>query len=376
MYEQSTKRIIAVAFAAVATTSVPSASRRALTTLFGSEPISALLPGLLFVGALAGLAFAVNRWREVISALVVAVVLGAITANLGVIPTRCRPGLSFAAKKFLRVGVVLLGFRLTLGQIGDLGPKGLGLVVVVVALTFGTTQWIGRRLGLPPTLSLLVATGFSICGASAIAAMRGITPEAEDEDVAYSIALVTICGTLAIFTLPTVGRWLGFQGSTLGSWIGASVHDVAQTVATAAQGDADTKTTAIVVKLTRVVLLAPLVAGMSLWRRRQSAQTEVISTTAAAGSKTAMKRPPIIPLFVAGFLAAIAVRTTGWIPAQTLKNIKAAETTLFAAALVGLGTGVELSKLRRIGSRPLVLGLLSWLLIATVSAVGVNVLDL
>jgi uncharacterized integral membrane protein (TIGR00698 family) len=370
----------------VVPTPIPSASQigpvglrskahRALISLFGSEPISVLIPGFAFVAVLAALAFSVNRWREVISALVVAVVLGAITANLGVIPTRCRPGLTFAAKKLLRLGVVLLGFRLTLGQIGDLGPKGLGLVLVVVGLTFGATQWLGRRLGLSPTLSLLVATGFSICGASAIAAMRGITPEAEDEDVAYSIALVTICGTLAIFTLPTVGRWLNFTGATLGSWIGASVHDVAQTVATAAQGDADTKTTAIVVKLTRVVLLAPLVAGMSLWRRR-SPHTHVVLDGEVSPVPAATKRPPILPLFVIGFLAAIVLRTTGWIPPAVLKRVKTAETILFAAALVGLGAGVELTKLRRIGSRPLVLGLLSWLLIATVSAVGVNVLGL
>ncbi len=263
------------------------------------------------------------------------------------------------------MAVVLLGFRLTLSQIGDLGPKGLALVVVVVALTFFGTQWLGRRLGLSRPLSLLVATGFSICGASAIAAMRGVTPDAEDEDVAYAIALVTLCGSLAIFVLPAVGRLIDFHGATLGSWIGASVHDVAQTVATAAQGGPETRTTAIVVKLTRVVLLAPLVAGMSLYLRRRGAAP-------AAGTA----RPPVLPLFVAGFLAAIAIRSTGVLPTRVLADIKTVETVLFAAALVGLGAGVEVAKLRRIGARPLVLGLSSWALIAVASAVGVSVLGL
>lgn len=340
-------------------------------TVLGTERPRTLVPGLLLVGVLAAVSFGVNRWREVISALVVAVLLGAVSANLGVIPATCRPGLGFASRKLLRVGVVLLGFRLTLSQIGDLGPKGLFLVVVVVTLTFFSTQWLGRRLGLSAPMSLLVATGFSICGASAIAAMRGVTPEAEDEDVAYAIALVTLCGTLAIFALPPIGRLIGFHGATLGSWIGASVHDVAQTVATAAQGGNDTKTTAIVVKLTRVVLLAPMVAGMSLYRRR----TKRVAPNGASSTSSA-KRPPILPLFVAGFLAAILVRSAGWLSTDALRNIKTVETILFASALVGLGAGVEVAKLRRIGPRPLALGLSSWLLIAVVSAVGVSMLGL
>jgi uncharacterized integral membrane protein (TIGR00698 family) len=349
---------------------------RLVPVALGTDAPATLLPGLALVAALASIAFAVHRWHDVISALVVAVLLGAMAANLGAIPAACRPGLAFAAKKLLRIGVVLLGFRLTLDQIGDLGPKGLSLVAVVVALTFTGTQWLGRRLGLSPSLSLLVATGFSICGASAIAAMRGVTPEAEDEDVAYSIALVTLCGTLAIFTLPPVGRLIGFHGATLGSWIGASVHDVAQTVATAAQGGADTKTTAIVVKLTRVVLLAPMVAGVSLARRRRSRTSGADGGATIADGRRAATRPPVLPLFVAGFLAAIAVRSTGWIAADVQRQIKAVETILFAAALVGLGAGVEVTKLRRIGPRPLALGLLSWLLIAVVSAAGVAVLGL
>jgi uncharacterized integral membrane protein (TIGR00698 family) len=339
-----------------------------MTSVLGTDRPRTLIPGLGFVAVCAALAFGVNRWREVISALVVAVVLGALAANLGIIPSMCRPGLAFASRKLLRIGVVLLGFRLTFSQIRELGPKGLSLVVVVVTITFFGTQWLGRRLGLSPALSLLVATGFSICGASAVAAMRGVTPEADDEDVAYAIALVTLCGSLAIFILPAIGRVMGFRDATLGSWIGASVHDVAQTIATAAQGGADTKTTAIVVKLTRVVLLAPLVLGVSVWRRR--------GQSAAVASAATVKRPPLLPLFVIGFLCAIAIRSTGWLSSRVTADIKSVETLLFAAALVGLGAGVDIAKLRRIGGRPLALGLSSWALIALISAIGVQLLGL
>ncbi len=344
---------------------------------WGPEPLRILAPGLALVAAVAGVAFAVHERAPVVSAHVVAVALGVVLANTGKIPGHFQAGISWAGKKLLRAGVVLLGFRLTVSDIAKLGPRGLALVIGVVACTFFGTQWFGRRLGLSATMSLLVATGFSICGASAVAAMRGVVPEADDEDVATAIALVTICGTLAILVLPIVGPKLGFHGATLGSWIGASVHDVAQTVATASAASANVanvdvakaiKGGATLVKLTRVVLLAPLVTGVSLHRRRRGTNTEDREWVGA--------RPPLIPLFVACFLGVIVIRSFGVVSTSTLTRIKDVETLLFAAAMVGLGAGVRISKLKKVGFRPLVLGLGSWVLIAAVSALGVTVLGI
>lgn len=343
---------------------------RLLESCWGPEPLQILAPGLGIVSVVAATAFGINRVVPVVSALVVAVLLGAILSNIGKIPGHYQAGISWSGKKLLRVGVVLLGFRLTLSDIASLGPRGLGLVVLVVACTFFGTQWLGRRLGLSPSLSLLVATGFSICGASAVAAMRGVTPEADDEDVIYAIALVTICGTLAIIVLPIVGPKLGFSGTSLGSWIGASVHDVAQTIATAsAVGGDEVKEAATVVKLTRVVLLAPLVTGVSLARRRRV-------STGTIDPEWHGTTPPIMPLFVGCFLLAIALRSIGFIPTDVLRIIKIIETLLFAGALVGLGAGVRLAKLAKVGVRPLILGLASWVLIAAISALGVHFIGL
>ena len=266
----------------------------------------------------------------------------------------------FAAKSLLRLGIVLLGFQLSLTQVRELGTPGLVLVGVVVGVTFFGTQWLGRRMGLSSGLSLLVATGFSICGASAIAAMRPVS-DANDDDMAYAIALVTICGSLAIFVLPPVAKLIGFEGAQFGSWVGASVHDVAQTVATASSGNDIAQHSAIIVKLTRVMLLAPLVAGVSIVRRR---------TTESSA------RPPLIPIFIVGFLAAITINSVFDLPQTLASDIKWAEKSLLAAALVGLGAGVDIRKLRAIGVRPLVLGLLSWVLIAVLAAIGVKILNI
>ena len=316
--------------------------------------VRVLLPGLALVAAGAAAAFGLHGLVPEVAALVIAVVLGMVVANLGLHRAVLRPGTGFAAKRLLRVGVVLLGFQLAAGDIARLGGPGLGVVALVVTVTFFGTQWLGRRLGVSPALSLLTATGFAICGASAIAAMRGAV-DAEEEEVAFAIALVTLCGTLSIALLPVLQGPLGLSDEEFGSWSGAAVHDVAQVVATASTAGAAALAAAVVVKLTRVVLLAPLVAGVSFRQRR----------------RTAVPRP-ILPLFVLGFLATMGVRSSGVLGGGALGALEDAKTVVFAAALFGLGTGVQLTRLRRLGGRPLLLGLVSWLLVASVAYGGVR----
>jgi uncharacterized integral membrane protein (TIGR00698 family) len=327
------------------------------------------ITGLAVAAAVVVVAFAVHRRSTAVSPLVISVAIGVLLTNLGLIGPRMRSGLTFAAKRLLRIGVVLLGTQLAARNVIDLGGPGLIVVLVVVTGTFFGTQWLGRRLGLSAPLSLLVATGFSICGASAVAAMEPLSG-AEEEDVTYAIAMVTLCGSLAIAILPLVNRlWLRLDDATFGSWVGASVHDVAQTVAAASAVSDKAREAAVIVKLTRVVLLAPLVAGVSMWRRRSG---KADSTGTADSTVNADSRPPILPLFVVGFLAAIALRSTGWLPKPTIKTLKSVEQILLAIALVGLGTGVQWAKLRKVGGRPLILALASWTFIAVVSLVGVK----
>lgn len=337
-------------------------------------PTRAQVPGLGLAGLVVAIAFALERLVKaqtpiVLSPLVAAVLIGALLTNLGLVPAAARPGLQYAARRLLRIGIVILGLQLSFTKLRDLGLKGVGLVLVTTTVTFFGTQWLGKRLGLSPGLRLLVATGFSICGASAVAAMRPVSG-ADDDDTVYAIGLVTICGSLAIAVLPSIGHVLGFSDVRFGTWVGASVHDVAQTVATAASRSSDAaREAAIVVKLTRVVLLAPLVAGVSVWRRRRDTGLDAVVTGAAAA-----KRPPIIPAFVAGFLAMVMLNSAVKLPAEFLHQAKNVERILLAAALVGLGAGVDVGKLRAIGPRPLILGLASWVLIATMTAAGVVVL--
>ncbi len=316
------------------------------------------LPGLAVVAVVAVVATLLARLSSSVSPLVAGVVLGAVVANTVPVPDRLAPGLEFCARQVLRAGVVLLGLRLSLGDLAGLGLNGLVVVAGVVTLTFIGTQWLARRLGVGPDLGLLVATGYSICGASAIAAMDGVI-DADEEETAYAITLVTLCGTLSIAVLPLIAGMVDLSGAAFGTWVGGAVHDVGQVVATASHDGDRALEAATVVKLTRVVLLAPLVALVALRRR------SVVST---AGVDT--KHPPLLPLFVIGFLVAILVRSSGVLGDDVLGWAGDVEKLLLTVALVALGFGVRVSKMRRLGGRPLVLGMFAWVLVAGTAYVG------
>lgn len=319
-------------------------------------PIAAA-PGIALVVAVATVAWLASTTVDQLSPLVAGIVLGAVVANTVGVPARCATGTRFAARALLRWGIVLLGLRLSLGDLAGLGPDGLVVVAAVVTVTFFGTQWIARRAGVSDDLGLLVATGYSICGASAIAAVDGVVG-ADEEEVAYAVSLVTLCGTLSIAVLPLLGSIVGVGGATFGTWVGGAVHDVGQVVATAAHEGDEALAAATVVKLTRVVLLAPLVALVAVRARRRS--------DAVAGER----RPPVVPLFVAGFLAAIVVRSSGLLSTGSLDVAATAEKVLLTAALVALGTGVDVRRLRRLGGRPLAVGMVAWALVAGSAALG------
>lgn len=310
------------------------------------------LPGLAVVAVAVAAAFVLSSLVDA-SPLVVGVAMGVIVANLGLVRPTFAPGLAVAAKPLLRLGVVLFGLRVSMDEVRSLGVAGAVGVVAVVVLTFVGVRVLARLFGLSNGMGLLVATGYSICGASAVAAMAPLS-DADEEETAYAIGLVTMFGSLSIVTLPVVGRLLGLGDETFGVWSGAAVHDVGQVTATAAAYSGAALATATLVKLTRVAMLAPLV--LAVGARRRSARAE--SSTAGAPNV------PLVPWFVVGFLATVAVRAADVLSADTLAVARDVEQVLLTCGMLGLGTGVVVSRLRRLGGRPLLLGAVSWVLVA------------
>ncbi len=315
-------------------------------------------------GLAALVAWGVHAAVPAVPLLTAAVLLGIVVGQLPVLRPALTgvlaPGLTLASHSLMRLGVVLLGLKLSLVDIIALGWVTITSTVLIVLLTFFGTLWLGRRVGLPGHQPLLIATGFAVCGASAIGAMSGVV-KAKDRDTATPVALVTLCGTLAIGVLPLLWHPLGLTDLQFGHWVGAGVHDVGQVVATAQIAGSAALAVAVVVKLTRVLMLAPLVASVAVYERRR----------AGSSGRTA-GRPPVVPLFVAGFLAMVLVRTVVPVPPAVLDTADLVQTVLLAMALFGLGTAVRLTDLVRTGGRALGVGLASWLLIAVLALAAVQ----
>jgi uncharacterized integral membrane protein (TIGR00698 family) len=318
--------------------------------------VVSLVPGLLAAAGAVGLALAVHALAPSLPAMTMAVVFGLLAANLpgpaAWTAGAGRPGLDFAGKHLMRSGIVVLGLKVSLVDVLGLGWPALLLITGVVLAAFTGTYGISRLFGLPAPVSLLIATGFSICGASAIGAMAAVR-RIRQEDTVLPVALVTLCGTLAIGVLPLLIRPLGLGPEQFGAWAGASVHDVGQVVATAQTAGTAALAAAVVVKLTRVVLLAPLTAAAGFHHR--------YGPDALPGGAG---RPAVVPLFVVGFLALAALRTTGWLPPAVLDAAAVLQDLLLGMALFGLGSAVRVGQLLHTGARALLAALASWLLIA------------
>jgi uncharacterized integral membrane protein (TIGR00698 family) len=289
-----------------------------------------------------------------LSAMLVAVILGVLWRNLAPVPVILEPGIGVAAKRVLRWGVVLLGLQLSLPQILQLGPGVLVTVVAAVGVTFAATLGLGRLLGVDRDLRVLIAGGFSICGAAAVAGVQGAV-RATQEKVAAAVALVVLFGSVMIGVMPLLVGGLGLTDGEAGTVIGGATHEVAQVVAAGGiAGGGSILAVAVSVKLARVVLMAPVVAGVSLARRRTSQET------------VGGKRPPLVPLFVLGFVAMVLVATTGWVPGPALEVVKWIQQFLLATAMFALGLGVHVKSLLGLGLRPLLLGLCATIVILAV----------
>ncbi|HEX5542212.1 MAG TPA: putative sulfate exporter family transporter [Micromonospora sp.] len=319
------------------------------------------VPGLAVTAAGVAGALVVHHLLPAVSPLMGGLILGAAITNLGLNHPLLHPGLRVAARRLLRAGIVLLGLQLVVAQMLALGAPVLLLTLIVTAVTFLATNWLGRRMGLSTGRSLLVASGFSICGASAIAAVAATT-DSDDDDVMTAVALVTLAGSLAIVALPPLIDMAGLDAAGFGVWAGASGPEVAQVVAIAGAVGPAALAPAVLVKLTRVTLLAPLLLALGLWQRR------------GAVRMPSAKPPPLIPLFVVGFLAAMGLRSLGVVPAGLLGPARTLQTMLLTAAMFGLGSSVRLASLLRTGRHSLSLGLAAMLLVTTVAYVGLRVI--
>lgn len=340
----------------------PAAGHTTIRSTRNSPSVLNNLPGVALAAAIAAVAFLLRHIHGMatFSPMILAIVIGMAFHNIVGTPSLARPGIAFSLRRLLRAAIVLLGFQLTAVQVASMGLRGLLIVTISLTATFAFTVWAGRTLGVGRKLAELIAAGTSICGASAIIATNTVT-EAHDEDVAYAIACVTIFGSIAMFAYPLLPSLLHLDPQAYGLWSGASIHEIAQVVAASFQNGQRAGEIGTMVKLSRVMLLAPVVIVLNMKSRL------------AASSTSEKAVSPPVPWFVVGFIALVGLNSLVVLPADARRAITTLTTFLLSIALAAMGLETDVSRLYAKGIRPAMLGALAFLFIATFSFILIKV---
>lgn len=315
--------------------------------MISGQTLKNLLPGLAVsigvavVSSLAGRLEEALFGRAWLEPLVLAILFGALFANIVRLPENYSAGIRFGAKEVLELAVALLGLSLSAQALEKLGISLLVGIPLLVSMSILCGYWISRRLRLGRRLSLLVATGNSICGNSAIAAVAPIIG-AKREEVAAAISLTAIVGVVVVLILPLFGLAFGLSRTAYGVFTGLTVYAVPQVIAAAAPYGQQSIVLATLVKLARVIMLGPLTFFVSLAMRYWGG---------AVHEAAPRSRPPLIPWFVIGFAVLAFARALALVPPPVLAVLGTASTTLTIVAMAALGLGVDARALRAVGPR-------------------------
>jgi uncharacterized integral membrane protein (TIGR00698 family) len=315
-----------------------------------------------------------------ISGVPVAIVLGLLLRNLLPLPAWLNPGLRFCVTSILRLGIVLVGIRLSAFDVLRLGLAGLPVVVAAIATGLAFVTWFNRRLGLPPRLGTLLAAGTSICGVTAIVSTAPAI-EADEREVAYAVANVVAFGLFGMLVYPYLAHVLLQRSETVGLFLGTAVHDTSQVVGAALTyrqmyADDVVLRVATVTKLTRNLFLAAVIPVLTWMHLR--------GQHASAGARPRTTWRSLVPLFVVGFVSMAVVRTIGdallqesgtafglWDQAAwtRLTNVVGdfwASRMFLGTAMAAVGLNTSVAVFRGVGAKPFLVGLAGALVVGAV----------
>ncbi len=288
------------------------------------------------------------------SPLILAILIGVAVGNIIKFPDSFKPGITFALKKVLRVAIVFLGFRLTFQNIMEVGLEGLIIDTIMLLGTFFIGVYFSTKIfKLDSSMGYLLASGSSICGASAVLATSAVV-KSEMHHTAMAVATVTIFGTISMFLYPAVykaGLLLDFNDLLYGLWTGATVHEVAQVVAAGFTISEVAGNTATIAKLTRVMMLAPLLIILSIYLAKKHS---------LHGATVSLREIPI-PYFVFGFIAMVGVNSIGIFPQNITHVINVIDTFLMTVAMAAMGIETNINKMKGVGMKPIYVALIMFI---------------
>ncbi len=319
-----------------------------------------ILPGLIFTLAVAAAAIvftnqlAVNE-EKVISEVVIAIIFGLLIRALIKIPAVFASGVEFCFNKIIKVAIVLMGLNFSIAAVFRTGLSVFAVIIISIIAAMILMELMWRLLNIRPSLARLIGVGTAICGTSAIIASAPIIDEAEDSDITYAVATITIFGLLAIFVYPVIGSFLQLTEFQYGRWVGVAIHETAQVLAAGFAIGNEAGEVATIVKLTRTIMLLPLIFIFVQVGQRGRASDQVVSRILSA-----------FPVFILGFLGLAVLKTVGdiilidsdlWI--TTLTAFNQLTKFLIVVAMAGVGLTTDLTKIKKLGLKPLISGLVA-----------------
>ena len=305
-------------------------------------PLGGVGPGLLASALIGGAAGLVATWTSG-PIMLFALLFGIALNFLGKIE-RFDRGISFTSKFVLRLGVALLGLKITLGDVVSLGWGPLLLVVAAITLTILSATAVARCMGFDARFGVLSGGATAICGASAAMALSAALPNhpMKERATLFTVVGVSALSTLAMIVYPMIAQATGLDPRAAGVFLGTTIHDVAQVVGAGYSLSQQTGDVATVVKLMRVAMLVPVVVFAVVLSRRQAGETQG-------------PRPPLLPGFAVGFALLVVVNSTGWLPGVVAKTGSDLSRWLLVASIAGIGMKTQLKELITVGFKPVAL---------------------
>jgi len=338
------------------------------------------LNGLLFVALLAMASTYMAEFsffkQLAISPLIIGIVVGMLYGNSlrHKFPNDWHAGIVFSTKTLLRAGIVLYGFRLTFQNVVEVGISGILLSSIVVVTTFVLGYWFGTKvLKLDRDTSILISAGSAICGAAAVLATEPVI-KAEPYKTSIAIATVVVFGTIAMFIYPLVYQSgiLGLTKQAMGAYTGGTLHEVAHVVGAGASMGDDIANTAIIVKMLRVMLLAPFLLVLSIWIARLCKQKSKANNNDSnnennsANTNTNTKTAITIPWFAVGFIGVVGFNSFNLLPVDLVNNINQLDTFALTMAMTALGMETRFNKFKGVGFKPIYLASVLFIYLMTV----------
>ncbi|QNB46563.1 putative sulfate exporter family transporter [Thermanaerosceptrum fracticalcis] len=329
---------------------------------------SSILPGLLLTAIIAYVSEYLHSvitfgGQKPVSGVTIAILIGMAIENSVGLASIFKAGVHFSQKKILKIAIILLGLSLSFITVITTGSKALIIILICISFALTITYFLGKKLGLPEKLAVLIGVGTAICGSTAIVASSPAIA-AKDEEVSFSVGTITVFGVIAVFLYPILGKLLLLSDMQFGTWAGVAVNDTSQVVAAGFAYSEAAGKIATVVKLTRTVLLAPLVLILGIiYTKKQD-----------IGTKDKVNYIKIFPWFVVGFIAMAVLRTIGdtLFAAQSfwpvlLEQSKELSKFLIVMAMSGVGLLTNFEQMKKVGLKPFITGLIASLIMAVFS---------